>query len=203
MAYSLIEPVSAEISVLKSRFIGYAFPLKKKEDIQEILSSMRIQYKDARHICFAYRFLGNEGASDDGEPAKTAGMPLLNLLRGKDLDKTLLLVVRYFGGTLLGAGRLMHTYQETGKLVLNKAKLGKFVEGLRLSFIVSYCDYEHLKRFGEKLGISLKESKFNINDVSFFIEKEIKMASRFLEEASSYGYSPFASEKIMFLEENI
>ena len=202
MRFGVFEEASAEISVLKSRFIGLLFPLKNRDEISKKLKECREKYSDARHITYASRFEGEEKASDDGEPSKTVGMPLLSLLRGKNLDQVLLVVVRYFGGTKLGAGRLMHTYLEAGKLTLQKAKIGQFVEGLSLSYQIPYSSYDSVQHIATKLGLTLEEVSFDVCNVSFLAQKETKMALRFKQMLLSLGYSPMKESSIITLEES-
>ena len=129
-------------------------------------------------------------------------MPLLSLLRGKNLDQVLLVVVRYFGGTKLGAGRLMHTYLEAGKLTLQKAKIGQFVEGLSLFYQIPYSSYDSVQHIATKLGLTLEEVSFDVCNVSFLAQKETKMALRFKQMLLSLGYSPMKESSIITLEES-
>ena len=113
----------AKIEVEKSKFIGLLFPLNKEEDFKEMLKSLQKEHKKARHIVYAYRIGTKSKSNDDGEPKGTAGRPLLELLHKKDLNNLVLFVVRYFGGTKLGAGRLLRTYVASGVEVINNAEL--------------------------------------------------------------------------------
>jgi uncharacterized YigZ family protein len=98
-----------------SRFISFAIPVTSLAEIKEIISEKRKEYHDARHICYAY-IIGPEGqetrSSDDGEPSGTAGRPILGILQSNNLTNTLIIVVRYFGGTKLGTSGLIHAYKE-------------------------------------------------------------------------------------------
>ena len=102
---------SAEIIVKKSRFISYYYEINDFDEIKEILNDLKIEHKKAKHIVYAYKFGNTAGKSDDKEPKGTAGLPLYNLLDAKNLNNRLIVVVRYFGGTLLGAGLLQRTYR--------------------------------------------------------------------------------------------
>ena len=102
---------SAEIIVKKSRFISYYYEIDELDEIKEILSDLKSEHKKAKHIVYAYKFENTAGKSDDKEPKGTAGLPLYNLLETKNLNNRLIVVVRYFGGTLLGAGLLQRTYR--------------------------------------------------------------------------------------------
>ncbi len=113
-----------EIVVDNSRFIAILITLSDDSNFKDLIKSYKVEYKKARHVCYAYR-IGNmkSKSSDDGEPSGTAGRPLLELLYKKDLTNVALIVVRYFGGVKLGAGRLLRTYVQAGVNVINNAEL--------------------------------------------------------------------------------
>lgn len=123
MALTVKQEGNQTIEVMKSKFIAYLFPLKAEDDFKSLLLSLRKEHKKARHIVYAYRVNNKSKSSDDGEPKGTAGRPLLELLYKKDLENVALLVVRYFGGTKLGASRLLRTYLQAGIEVINKSEL--------------------------------------------------------------------------------
>ena len=123
MAYTVKENYQQQIEVMKSKFIAYLLPLNNDEDFKSILANLRKEHKKARHIVYAYRVGMKSKSCDDGEPKGTAGHPLLELLYKKDINNVALLVVRYFGGTKLGAGRLLRTYLQAGIDVVNIANL--------------------------------------------------------------------------------
>lgn len=102
-----------ELIEKKSRFIGIAYNVDTKSQIDEILLSIKKEHKKCRHICFAYKISAPEyliKCSDDGEPNGTAGRPILNIIEKKNLDHILVVVIRYFGGIKLGAGGLFRAY---------------------------------------------------------------------------------------------
>ena len=107
--------------VMKSKFIAILFPVDNPEDFKKELTKIQHEHSKARHVVYAYRIDNKTKSCDDREPKGTAGRPLLELLLKKDLNKTALVVVRYFGGTLLGAGRLLRTYVQSGVNVLKQA----------------------------------------------------------------------------------
>ena len=123
MAYTVKENYQQQIEVMKSKFIAYLLPLNNDEDFKSILANLRKEHKKARHIVYAYRVGVKSKSCDDGEPKGTAGHPLLELLYKKDLTDVALLVVRYFGGTKLGAGRLLRTYLQAGIAAIDNASL--------------------------------------------------------------------------------
>lgn len=165
--------ITSEISVEKSRFIALLFPLTNLEDFNMTLANIKRKYRDARHYTYAYRYQNTEKASDDGEPQNTAGLPLLNLLRHRDLVDTALFVVRYFGGKKLGAGRLLRTYVEAGTTVLKSAVFYEQIKGFYYVITTSISDYDRVKHIllatdneiiksdflGESVEIHLKRSE--------------------------------------------
>lgn len=111
-----------EIEINKSKFISYKFELNSLQQTKEILQELKVQHKKATHICWAYVYskeVVSEKCSDDGEPSGTAGHPILNIIKKKNLTNTMVVVVRYFGGIKLGAGGLTRAYTKATAGVLN------------------------------------------------------------------------------------
>lgn len=120
--YKTIEkPAIAEFKDRGSKFLAYAFPLSSRHDFKKILSDIKKEHPKAVHHCFAYR-LGTDGntfrLSDDGEPSGTAGKPILGQIDSKEITDTVVIVVRYFGGTLLGVPGLINAYKTVTALAL-------------------------------------------------------------------------------------
>ena len=112
---------NCEIIINKSRFIAYKFDLTNVEEVKQHISDLKKEHKTANHVCFAYVFKGDvvsEKCSDDGEPGGTAGYPILNVIKKKNLTNVLVAVVRYFGGIKLGAGGLTRAYTKSTAEVL-------------------------------------------------------------------------------------
>ena len=107
--------------VMKSKFIAILLPIDNPDNFKKELAKIQKEHSKARHVVYAYRVDGKTKSCDDREPKGTAGRPLLELLMKKDLNRVALIVVRYFGGTLLGAGRLLRTYVQSGVNVLKVA----------------------------------------------------------------------------------
>ncbi len=116
----------AEIVEKKSRFIAHVKPIKTENEAISYIDSVKKQYWDARHNCSAFQ-IGDKNQiqryNDDGEPGGTAGMPMLDVLRGKDIKNTIVVVTRYFGGTLLGTGGLVRAYSRSAKEGIKAAGL--------------------------------------------------------------------------------
>ncbi|WP_140936660.1 IMPACT family protein [Sphingobacterium lumbrici] len=97
-----------------SKFIAYAYPFKDESKLKDIVAALKALHPKARHHCWAYRLTPDRNVfriNDDGEPSGTAGRPILNVLLSKDITNVLVVVVRYFGGTLLGVPGLIHAYK--------------------------------------------------------------------------------------------
>jgi len=107
--------------IKKSKFIAYYYEISSVEEAKDILEKLKVEHKKARHIPYAYILTNTASKSDDKEPTNTAGLPLYNLLLHKNLNNVLIAVVRYFGGTKLGAGNLLRSYVESAKIAIEKA----------------------------------------------------------------------------------
>jgi len=108
------------LEIKKSKFIAYYYEVNTKEDIDNILEYLKKEHKKARHIPYAYKIDNLVKKSDDKEPSNTAGTPIYNIIMQNDLNNVFIAVVRYFGGTLLGAGLLTRSYLNSAKEVIKK-----------------------------------------------------------------------------------
>lgn len=109
--------------VMKSKFTAFIIPCSDVEFFKTRLEEIRKANPKARHIVYAYRIGVNSKSTDDKEPKGTAGRPLLELLTKKNMNNTAIIVVRYYGGTQLGAGRLLRTYVSSAVTAINKAEI--------------------------------------------------------------------------------
>lgn len=119
--YTIEKPAFAEFKDRGSRFLGYAFPIQSADDFKKRLKALKEEHPKAAHHCFAYR-IGTDGnnfrAGDDGEPSGSAGKPILGQIDSKELSNVAVVVVRYFGGTLLGVPGLINAYKTATSLAL-------------------------------------------------------------------------------------
>lgn len=120
---TITQTYQSNLEVMKSKFISILLPLENPDDFKTILRNLQKEHSKAKHIVYAYKVGNKTKSCDDREPKGTAGRPLLELLLKKELDNVALIVVRYFGGTLLGAGRLLRTYLQSGINVVNQAEI--------------------------------------------------------------------------------
>jgi len=129
---TIAEPVTGEFRDRGSKFLAFIYPITSKQDVKRILSDLKNEHPKAVHYCYAYR-IGTEGtdyrANDDGEPAGSAGRPILGQIDSTTLINVLAVVVRYFGGTLLGIPGLINAYKTATTQALQKAVIvEKWVE---------------------------------------------------------------------------
>jgi uncharacterized YigZ family protein len=130
----------------KSEFIGYITHVESEREADAFLASVRKKDYDARHHCYAY--ILREGAvrrqSDDGEPQKTAGMPILEVLRHSQLEDVIIVVTRYFGGTLLGTGGLVRAYTRAAQRAVENASILHYRSCRDLDISIDYTLYDRL-----------------------------------------------------------
>lgn len=126
-SYKTIESASEGIFRDKgSKFIAYAYPIRSEEEVKPIINLLRAEHAKARHFCYAYRLTPDRSVfriNDDGEPSGTAGRPILNCLLSDDVTNILMVVVRYFGGTLLGVPGLINAYKTASIEALKAANI--------------------------------------------------------------------------------
>ena len=137
---SIKDNISNELSIKKSRFITYLYRVDTIDDIKSYLDKLNSKYKDATHICYAYVIDNIKRFSDDGEPQGTAGMPILNVLEGNNLNHVLCCVVRYFGGIKLGANGLVRAYSNCVKSTIECSSIINLVLGKICNIEFRYDD---------------------------------------------------------------
>lgn len=161
MEYRVLKEFKSEIEVEKSTFIGYVFPCDNKEEFLNKLNKIRKEHNKAKHHCYAYIIDGDVKYSDDGEPQGTAGKPLLNLLENKKLNCVAIVVVRYFGGILLGSGRLLRTYVACATSTLDSSKLATVIEEKEVEVEIDIDYFNIFKNYLIKSNFLIKETEFN------------------------------------------
>ncbi|MBQ6057657.1 MAG: YigZ family protein [Treponema sp.] len=142
-------PASAELIIKGSRFLSEVFIIQNQAEVRTIIKEQKNKYSDATHVCHAFISGKNAevmGMSDDGEPGGTAGRPMLDVLKGRSVTNILVTVTRWFGGTLLGTGGLVHAYGDSVKQVLDKLELVELIDKSSFSFKCDYAQYQVLKK---------------------------------------------------------
>ena len=145
--YKTVEKEASEYFIeKKSKFIGYAKPVKTQEEAVEFISEIKSKHWDATHNVYAYVLRENniQRYSDDGEPSGTAGVPVLDVMLKESLVDVCVVATRYFGGTLLGAGGLVRAYSHTSKIALEAAEIITMAQCSVMSAEVDYSFYDRL-----------------------------------------------------------
>ena len=142
----LKEEKTAELVVKKSRFISIARICNSLSDVKRIVDETRRRFPDATHVVHAAVMGSQFSFSDDHEPKNTAGRPALEVLKGSGITNIIVLIIRYFGGTLLGTGGLVKAYGDSTKLVLDGIQTEDLVEKTAFSLTIGYDLYENTKR---------------------------------------------------------
>lgn len=150
------------IILKKSKFICKIYYVNDIYEINNILEDLRKEYKDATHICYAYIMHNKEKAYDDGEPSKTAGMPILEILKKKDLENVLCVVIRYFGGVKLGAGGLIRAYSNSVRETIDKVDIIPYKEYIELSIESNYDNKKLLEAIAKDYEVISKDYKDTI-----------------------------------------
>lgn len=192
-----------EIVINKSRFIGCATPCTDESSALAFLQQIRLEYKAATHYCYAYIIGENCGImrySDDGEPGGTAGLPILEVMRAKGVVNCCIIVVRYFGGVLLGTGGLVRAYTQSAQKALASAMPARMELTAVESCSVPYSAWDKVRYWAEHYPVRIENIEFG-SSVSFQLlfrsserdsimpglteASDRKMESTFLEERYS------------------
>ncbi len=137
------EEIRNEIEIKNSRFITLLIPLETN-NINELLKNIKESYPKATHYCYAYIFGKEQGFSDDGEPSRTAGSPMYNVLEKEELNNILAVTIRYFGGIKLGAGGLVRAYTKSLTEALKQATLQDLIEAYKVKISFDYKDEKQI-----------------------------------------------------------
>ncbi len=162
-SYKTIKQIGkSEYEDRKSVFIGFAVPTPTEEEALEVIAKVKKQYPDAKHHVYAYVLRENSTSrfSDDREPQGTAGMPVLDVIRKNNLYDITVVVVRYFGGTLLGTGGLVRAYTEAALGAVENGEVITLDNYTYLTLALSYSEYQKFLPFAEI-------QQFRIDDVEY------------------------------------
>lgn len=160
-----------------SKFIAYAYPFKDENKLKEIISELKSLHPKARHHCWAYRLTPDRSVfriNDDGEPSGTAGRPILNVLLSMDVTNILIVVVRYFGGTLLGVPGLINAYKTSAQEALTVANIVERTVNDVYEIEFDYLQMNNIMRI-------VKESEVNVLSQDFDMSCKITLEIRKLQ----------------------
>lgn len=177
----------------KSRFIGYAKPVKTQQEALDFISKIKSKHWDATHNVYAFVLRENNirRYSDDGEPSGTAGVPVLDVILKENLVDVCVVATRYFGGTLLGAGGLVRAYSHTSKIALDKANIITVAQCSIMSVSVDYSFYDKLNIILNDFGANVIKTYFTDSvRVEFSIkENKVQALADKLTDASNGKYN--------------
>lgn len=157
-----------------SKFLSFAFPVESADEVKTIVQQKRAEFYDARHVCYAY-MLGaertNYRAVDDGEPSSTAGKPILGLINSHRLTNVLVVVVRYFGGVLLGTSGLINAYKEAAADAIANAQIEEKIVKSAIQLTFKYHQLNDIMRVVKEqdLEVSAQEFGFDENKMTLLV----------------------------------
>lgn len=186
---TLLAPSEGLYKEKGSKFLSKAYPVQSEEDIKQLLAITRKEYYDARHVCYAFSlqepFLTERG-NDDGEPAHSAGTPILNQIKSFEISNVLVIVVRYFGGTKLGVSGLIQAYKAAAEEALNKAEIITIEPKERYQLFFPYELTGYVMRWIKELsGNVLSEHKTERYEI--MIETPLEKESMLREKCEPFG----------------
>lgn len=175
---------TAELTEKKSKFIATLMKVSSEEEIAEKITEVQKKYRDAKHHVFAYRLSsGKERFSDDGEPSGTAGVPILEILRGERLQNVIVVVTRYFGGILLGTGGLVKAYSTAAKEAIMSAERVSMKLCNEYQVEVDYNYHNILLHYFKEQSIIVRDTIFS-EKIALKIIVEKGKSERILKEIS-------------------
>ena len=165
--WTLATPAEYETVVERSRFIAHALPIRTLDKGQERVSELRRQHHDARHVCFGLRIgrgaQGLDRSNDDGEPSRTGGYPLWQLLDGAEITDAIIIVVRYFGGVKLGMGGLARAYRDAGRQAMELAKPEQRWPEVRRRLTIPYPQHDRVVHLlGQLDGVRIENTEYGV-----------------------------------------
>lgn len=181
-----------EVIIKNSKFISLIFRVYDKDSVKNIINKVKLEYPNATHYCYGYVIDSDVRANDDNEPSGTAGIPILNQITNNNLNYTLIIVVRYFGGIKLGAGPLTRAYAKVAREVISLDNIVELEKGYNIDIVFDYSDIKDIdyilgnsrivsKSFDEFITYNVyvnksifdKLSKYKVNiNKEIYIEKE-------------------------------
>lgn len=195
--YTTVEKTaSAEFEERRSVFIGYATPIKTAEEAMEFIKIKKRENSDATHNVYAYILEGGRVAkySDDGEPQGTAGMPVLDTIKKNGVDGVCVVVTRYFGGILLGAGGLVRAYAHAAKLAIDAANIITYEKYEVFSLRCGYSEYQKILPLLTSFNAVIDDTVFEA-DVNIVYAVKHGVAESLMPKISEMSFGKYLPEK--------
>ena len=184
----------------KSQFIGYIAPVSTEEEALAFLAEIRAKHRDARHNCFAYILQnGVKRASDDGEPQGTAGVPIMEVVEREGITDVIVVVTRYFGGILLGAGGLVRAYAHAAKLAIDAAQRKVMSPAVLVEMKMDYNQYGRINNVLSKYTAIIQDTEFTdlVTMRILFIERDVEVFRAELTEMTAATVEAVEIERLM------
>ncbi len=180
---TVAEPTRFEPDKIKgSRFIADVAPATTVEDAETLIASARADFSDARHTCFAWRVGDQTRSSDDGEPAGSAGRPILAQIEGHELSNVVVAVTRYFGGVKLGVGGLMRAYGGTAGMAMDRCEIVTVTITERLVLRYPYSCSGPIEGLLAAEGLEIRQAEYG-EDVRVELDVPVRRLAEFVAEA--------------------
>ena len=192
---------NTEFTEKRSRFIGAAFPVTTKEEAEAIISKTKSKYWDAKHNVYAYILReGNiKRFTDDGEPQGTAGVPIMEVVEREGLTDVIVIVTRYFGGILLGAGGLVRAYAHAAKLAVDAAQRKVMSPAVLVEMKMDYNQYGRINNVLSKYTAIVQDTAFTdmVTMKILFIERDVEAFRAELTEMTAATVEAVEVERLM------
>lgn len=162
--FTIHSPSSGEFKEKGSKFLGYAFPINTEEELDKYLEIVKTEHPKARHYCYAYKIGIDDNrfrTNDDGEPSGTAGKPIFGQILSYGISDVLIIVVRYFGGTKLGAAGLINAYKSAASETLTNSEIIQKVLTKKIKIKFIYAEMGHILNVIKQLNLEIIEKSFN------------------------------------------
>ena len=193
---TLSKEASVSFFEKKSEFIGHACPVKTEEEAMAFINKIRKKYGDATHNCYAYMLAnGSARYSDDGEPQGTAGVPILSVIQKGGFTDAVIVVTRYFGGILLGAGGLVRAYSASARDAVAAARIVAYDFVTEFSVTCSYSDYQKLLPIISQCSVTEDGSDFT-DTVTLRLAAKEKNYSDFVAKIAEIGAGRIAVKEL-------
>ena len=202
---TLKEASTAEIVDKKSRFIANSCHIESKEEAEEKINLIKKKYYDAKHNCFSFSIVDKDGnllekSSDDGEPSGTAGAPILNVIRKNNLNNVLIVVTRYFGGTLLGTGGLVRAYTDATRAGIENSDIVEKIPGRRVDLAMEYTDLGKNQYLLELNEVLTEDTEYTDKVIihALFSEEDKERLKKKITEATSGRVTVREGDEVYF-----
>ncbi|MGN1213118.1 MAG: YigZ family protein [Christensenellales bacterium] len=190
-----------QIEIKKSKFLCFSFAVQSKQQVEDIIAKLKTQHKDATHVCYGYVLNGQEKAFDDGEPQGTAGKPILDCIKRKKLNNTLVVIVRYFGGIKLGAGGLIRAYSNGAKTVLDNSGTKEKTICNKISFKAHLNEQKKLQNLLKNNLVLKSEIEYqqDININIYFLPETLTNLTKLLNDCFAKETQFVVDEKVYYI----